>query len=61
MIGFFLLKVRDDARNVDGYLHGPDSWRRAEDRFRDAMAELEDVQGATSLITYKGTTGMPVS
>ena len=27
---------------------------------RDAMANLEDVQGATSLITYKGTTGMPV-
>lgn len=27
---------------------------------RDAIAELENVQGATSLITYKGTTGMPV-
>ena len=27
---------------------------------RDAIADLEDVQGATSLITYKGTTGMPL-
>ncbi|QYX55748.1 ABC transporter substrate-binding protein [Roseovarius sp. SCSIO 43702] len=27
---------------------------------RDAMAELENVQGATGLITYKGTNGMPV-
>lgn len=27
---------------------------------RDAIAELEDVQGATSTITYKGTDGMPV-
>lgn len=27
---------------------------------RDAMANLEDVQGATSMITYKGTNGMPV-
>lgn len=27
---------------------------------RDAIAELEDVQGATSKITYKGTQGMPV-
>jgi len=27
---------------------------------RDAVANLEDVQGATSKITYKGTTGMPV-
>ncbi len=27
---------------------------------RDAMADLEDVRGATSLITYRGTTGMPV-
>jgi branched-chain amino acid transport system substrate-binding protein len=27
---------------------------------RDAMADLENVQGATSLITYKGTDGMPV-
>jgi branched-chain amino acid transport system substrate-binding protein len=27
---------------------------------RDAMAELENVRGATSLITYKGTNGMPV-
>lgn len=27
---------------------------------RDAIAGLEDVQGATSLITYKGTDGMPV-
>ncbi|MEL7451018.1 MAG: OmpA family protein [Pseudomonadota bacterium] len=36
-----LLKVREDARSVDGYLHGPDSWKRAEARFRDALAELE--------------------
>ncbi|MBB4302555.1 branched-chain amino acid transport system substrate-binding protein [Rhodobium orientis] len=27
---------------------------------RDAIANLENVQGATSLITYKGTMGMPV-
>ena len=27
---------------------------------RDALANLENVQGATSLITYKGTDGMPV-
>lgn len=27
---------------------------------RDAMANLENVQGATSLITYKGTDGMPL-
>ncbi|WP_260085745.1 ABC transporter substrate-binding protein [Phaeobacter inhibens] len=27
---------------------------------RTAMAELENVRGATSLITYKGTNGMPV-
>lgn len=27
---------------------------------RDAVANLENVQGATSKITYKGTTGMPV-
>lgn len=27
---------------------------------RNAIAELENVQGATSLITYKGTTGMPL-
>lgn len=27
---------------------------------RDAIAELENVRGATSLITYKGTNGMPV-
>ena len=27
---------------------------------RDAVANLENVQGVTSMITYKGTTGMPV-
>jgi len=27
---------------------------------RDAIADLENVQGATSMITYKGTDGMPV-
>ena len=27
---------------------------------RDALASLENVQGATSLITYKGTDGMPI-
>jgi len=27
---------------------------------RDAMANLENVQGATSLISYAGTDGMPV-
>ena len=27
---------------------------------RDALASLEDVQGATSSITYKGTDGMPI-
>ena len=29
-------------------------------QIRDAMANLENVRGATSLITYKGTNGMPV-
>ncbi|WP_421930221.1 hypothetical protein [Nitratireductor rhodophyticola] len=27
---------------------------------RDAIANLENVQGATSTITYKGTDGMPL-
>jgi branched-chain amino acid transport system substrate-binding protein len=27
---------------------------------RDAVANLENVQGVTSMITYKDTTGMPV-
>jgi branched-chain amino acid transport system substrate-binding protein len=27
---------------------------------RDALANLENIQGATSMITYKGTDGMPV-
>ena len=29
-------------------------------KLRDAIANLENVRGATSLITYKGTQGMPV-
>lgn len=29
-------------------------------KLRDAIAELENVRGATSLITYKGTSGMPI-
>ncbi len=43
-----LLKVRREAREVDGYLHAPDSWKRAEDRFYDALVKLEanDLEGA---------------
>lgn len=29
-------------------------------KLRDAIANLENVRGATSLITYKGTSGMPI-
>jgi len=51
-IGYDLMKVIEagvlGAGSVDGQ------------KIRDAVAELENVQGVTSMITYKGTSGMPV-
>ena len=51
-VGYDLVKVLEAAVMAAGSTE-PQA-------IRDAMADLEDVQGATSLITYKGTTGMPV-
>lgn len=51
-IGYDLMKVIEagvlKADSVDGQA------------LRDAIADLENIQGVTSAITYKGTTGMPV-
>lgn len=51
-IGYDLMKVIEagviGAGGVDGQ------------KIRDAVANLENVQGVTSMITYKGTSGMPV-
>ncbi|MCZ4271679.1 ABC transporter substrate-binding protein [Maritalea porphyrae] len=52
-IGYDLAKVIEAA----SLAAGPDADSKA---LRDAIANLENVQGATSLITYKGTNGMPV-
>jgi branched-chain amino acid transport system substrate-binding protein len=52
-IGYDLAKVIEAA----SLAAGPDA---SSDELRDAIANLENVQGATSLITYKGTNGMPV-
>lgn len=52
-IGYDLAKVIEAA----SLAAGPDADAAA---LRDAIANLENVQGATSLITYKGTNGMPV-
>jgi branched-chain amino acid transport system substrate-binding protein len=51
-VGYDLVKVLEAAVTAAGSTEpGP---------LRDAIANLENVQGATSLITYKGTDGMPV-
>lgn len=51
-VGYDLVKVLEAAVAAAGSTE-PQA-------IRDALADLEDVQGATSLITYKGTDGMPV-
>lgn len=51
-IGYDLVKVIEAAVLAAG---STDSVK-----LRDAIADLENVRGATSLITYKGTMGMPV-
>ena len=51
-IGYDLIKVIEAAVIAAG---STDSVK-----LRDAIADLENVRGATSLITYKGTMGMPV-
>lgn len=52
-IGYDLVKILEAAVEATG----GDTDSQA---LRDAIADLEGVQGATSVITYKGTTGMPV-
>ncbi|OAN92983.1 ABC transporter substrate-binding protein [Sulfitobacter geojensis] len=52
-VGYDLIKVLEAAvLAADGSVEPT--------ALRDAIANLENVQGATSLITYKGTDGMPV-
>ncbi|WP_428649474.1 ABC transporter substrate-binding protein [Roseibium sp.] len=51
-VGYDLVKVLEAAVLESGSTQPQD--------LRDAIANLENVQGATSTITYKGTTGMPV-
>jgi len=51
-VGYDLVKVLEAAVMAAGSTEPK--------AIRDAIANLEDVQGATSLITYRGTTGMPV-
>ena len=51
-VGYDLVKVLEAAVMAAGSTEPK--------AIRDAMANLKDVQGATSLITYRGTTGMPV-
>ena len=52
-VGYDLIKVVEAAvLSADGSTNPQ--------KIRDALANLEDVQGATSTITYKGTNGMPV-
>ncbi|MBS9718762.1 ABC transporter substrate-binding protein [Pseudohalocynthiibacter aestuariivivens] len=52
-VGYDLVKVLEAAVIAAGGSTDPKE-------LRDAIANLENVQGATSLITYKGTDGMPV-
>ncbi|MBL4875197.1 MAG: ABC transporter substrate-binding protein [Cohaesibacteraceae bacterium] len=52
-IGYDLIRVLEAAVIANGGSVEPIT-------LRDAIANLENVQGATSKITYKGTTGMPV-
>ena len=51
-IGYDLAKVIEAAVLASGSTNGKD--------IRNAVAELENVQGATGTITYKGTQGMPL-
>ena len=51
-VGYDLIKVIEAAVIIAGSTDPK--------KIRDAMADLENVQGATGLITYKGTNGMPV-
>lgn len=51
-VGYDLVKVLEAAVEAAGSTDPQE--------LRDALANLENVQGATSLITYKGTNGMPV-
>ncbi|MEI4195320.1 ABC transporter substrate-binding protein [Roseovarius sp. E0-M6] len=51
-VGYDLIKVLEAAVEAAGSTDPQE--------LRDALANLENVQGATSLITYKGTNGMPV-
>ncbi len=52
-VGYDLIKVIEAAVIAAGGSTDPKA-------IRDAMADLENVQGATGLITYRGTNGMPV-
>ncbi|UWS09880.1 ABC transporter substrate-binding protein [Phaeobacter inhibens] len=52
-VGYDLIIVVAEAVKAAGGSNDPVA-------IRNAMAELENVRGATSLITYKGTNGMPV-
>lgn len=52
-VGYDLIKVLEAATIAAG------GSTKSED-IRNALANLEGVRGATSLITYKGTNGMPV-
>ncbi len=52
-VGYDLIKVIEAAVVAAGGSTDPKA-------IRDAMAKLENVQGATGLITYKGTNGMPI-
>lgn len=52
-VGYDLIKVLEAAVLATGGSTEPQA-------LRDAIANLENVQGATSSITYKGTDGMPV-
>ena len=51
-VGYDLIKVVEAAQIAAGSTDPK--------ALRDAMANLENVQGVTSTITYKGTDGMPV-
>lgn len=51
-VGYDLIKVVEAAQLAAGSIDPK--------ALRDAMANLENVQGVTSTITYKGTDGMPV-
>ena len=51
-IGYDLVKVIEAAVKACGSTDGA--------KIKDAVASLENVQGATGLITYKGTQGMPL-